>query len=115
MPLEWANLRDGAANDLMPGQTIDVAYDLFAHTQSNAGTNDNPSDEIMIWLYKNGGAAAIGNATATVSIGRASWQLYESNNNRWPVHSYVRASSSDTGATSRVGFWYPKRACAKAR
>jgi hypothetical protein len=93
------NITCGWTYRVQPGQTIDVAYDLFAHTQSNAGTNDNPSDEIMIWLYKNGGAAAIGNATATVSIGGTSWQLYEGNNNRWPVHSYVRASNSDTGAT----------------
>ena len=84
---------------VQPGQTIDVAYDIFTHTQSNPGTNDDPSDEIMIWLYKNAGAAAIGSAKATVTIGGSSWQLFEGNNNRWPVHSYVRDSNADTGAT----------------
>ena len=83
---------------VQPAQTMNVAYDLFAHSQSNPGTNDDPTDEIMIWLYRNG-AAPIGGTTATVTIGGASWELHEGNNARWPVHSYVRVSSTDTGAT----------------
>jgi hypothetical protein len=82
------------------GQTIDVAYDLFAHTLSNPGTNDDPTDEIMIWLYRSGGAAPISTGSyATVTIAGTSWQLHEKSNGRWMVHSYVRASNADTGAT----------------
>ena len=81
------------------GQTIDVAYDLFAHTLANPGTNDDPTDEIMVWLYRSGGAAPIGGTVATVSIAGASWELHEGSNGRWMVHSYVRSSNADTGAT----------------
>jgi hypothetical protein len=37
--------------------TFDVAYDLFAHTIANPGSSDNPTDEIMVWLDRSGGAA----------------------------------------------------------
>jgi hypothetical protein len=84
------------------GQTIDVAYDLFAHTLSNPGTNDDPTDEIMIWLYRSGGAAPIGGTSATVSIGGTSWELHQGSNTRWQVHSYVRTSNADTGATLNI-------------
>jgi hypothetical protein len=87
---------------VQPGQTIDVSYDMFAHTQSNPGTNDDPSDEIMIWLYRSGGAAPIGGTSATVTIGGASWELHEGSNGRWAVHSYVRTSNADTGATLNI-------------
>jgi hypothetical protein len=84
------------------GQTIDIAYDLFAHTLSNPGTNDDPTDEIMIWLYRSGGAAPIGGTSATVTIGGTSWELHTGRNNRWNVYSYVRTSNADTGATLAI-------------
>jgi hypothetical protein len=84
------------------GQTIDVAYDLFAHTQANPGTNDDPSDEIMIWLYRSGGAAPIGGTVATVNVGGTSWELHQGKNSRWNVYSYVRSSNADTGATLNI-------------
>jgi hypothetical protein len=84
---------------VQPGQTMNVAYDLFTHTSSNPGTNDDPSDEIMIWLYANAGAAPIGSVKTTVTIGGTSWQLWEGQNNRWSVHSYLRSGNASTGAT----------------
>jgi hypothetical protein len=92
----------GWTYQVKPGQTIDVSYDLFAHTLSNPGTNDDPTDEIMIWLYRSGGAAPIGGTAATVNIGGTSWELHEGQNNRWKVHSYVRSSNADTGATLTI-------------
>jgi hypothetical protein len=93
------NITCGWTYRVQPGQTIDVSYDLFAHTLSNAGTNDDPTDEIMIWLYRSGGAAPIGGTSATVDIAGTSWELHEGSNGRWQVHSYVRSSNADTGAT----------------
>jgi len=87
---------------VQPGQTIDVSYDMFVHSQANPGTNDDPSDEIMIWLSSSGGAAPIGGTSATVNIGGTSWELHEGKNSRWPVHSYVRSSNADTGATLNI-------------
>ena len=93
------NITCGWTYRVNSGQTIDVAYDLFAHTLSNPGTNDDPTDEIMIWLYRSGGAAPIGGTSATVSIAGTSWELHQGSNGRWMVHSYVRTSNADTGAT----------------
>ena len=84
---------------VQPGQTIDVSYDLFVHDMANPGTNNDPTDEIMIWLDRSGGAAPIGGTSATVSIAGTSWELHEGSNGRWMVHSYVRSSNADTGAT----------------
>jgi hypothetical protein len=81
------------------GQAIDVAYDLFAHGTANPGSNDDPTDEIMIWLYRSGGAAPIGGTIATVNIAGTSWELHQGKNNRWNVYSFVRSSNADTGAT----------------
>ncbi|MBN2576029.1 MAG: hypothetical protein JXP73_15810 [Deltaproteobacteria bacterium] len=93
------NITSGWTYRVQPGQTMNVAYDLFAHTQSNPGTNDDPSDEIMIWLYANGGAAPIGSPKATVTIGGVSWEFWQGSNNRWMVHSYLRSGNASTGAT----------------
>jgi hypothetical protein len=84
---------------VQPGQTINVSYDLFAHTQSNPTESQEPSDEIMIWLYRAGGAGPIGGTVASVNIGGSSWELHQGSNGRWQVHSYVRTSNADTGAT----------------
>jgi hypothetical protein len=56
----------------------------------------------MIWLYRSGGAAPIGGTTATVNIAGTSWELHQGQNNRWKVHSYVRSSNADTGATLAI-------------
>ncbi|HEX7597493.1 MAG TPA: hypothetical protein VF518_04710, partial [Polyangia bacterium] len=85
-----------------PGQTIDVSYDMFAHTTASPGTNDDPTDEIMIWLYRSGGAAPIGGTTATIDLGGASWEVHTGNNGRWNVVSYVRTTNADTGATLTI-------------
>ena len=93
------NITCGWTYRVQSGQTIDVSYDLFAHALSNPGTNDDPTDEIMIWLYRSGGAAPIGGTSATVTVAGTSWELHEGSNGRWMVHSYVRSSNADTGAT----------------
>jgi hypothetical protein len=93
------NITCGWTYRVQPGQTIDIAYDLFAHTLANPGTNDDPTDEIMIWLYRSGGAAPIGGTSATVTIAGTNWELHEGRNNKWNVHSYVRTANADTGAT----------------
>jgi hypothetical protein len=84
---------------VQPGKIINVSYDLFAHTQANPGSNDDPSDEIMIWLYRAGGAQPIGSTVATVSMAGISWELHQGKNGYWNVYSYVRSSNADTGAT----------------
>ncbi|MGC4089099.1 MAG: hypothetical protein QM756_14690 [Polyangiaceae bacterium] len=83
-----------------------VSYDLFAHTLSNPGTNDDPTDEIMIWLYKGGGAGPIsdGSTPVNVTLGSAAWQLYKGKNTRWNVFSYVRTQNATTSVLNLMDF-----------
>ncbi len=82
--------------------TFNVAYDLWAHDRNNPGTNDDPTDEIMIWLYRGGGAGAIGTQQATATLAGTSWELYRGNNGHWNVYSYVRAANTSS-ATLNLG------------
>lgn len=79
--------------------TMNAAYDLWLHTQSNPDGSNNPSDEIMIWPYKSGGAGPAGTYQATVNIGGGSWDLYRGwidagNGVGWNVFSFVRTSNT---------------------
>jgi len=87
-----------------PGQTIDVSYDLFAHSMANPGTNDNPTDEIMIWLYRAGGAGPIGGTQATVSLAGSSWELHRGNNGNWNVYSYVNTTNQTSATLNLMDF-----------
>jgi hypothetical protein len=82
------------------GGSADVSYDIYLHTIQMPGSNDTPTDEIMIWLYTANGAGPIsstGSPVATVTIDQASWNLYRGSTT-WNVFSYVRAQN----ATSAV-------------
>jgi hypothetical protein len=93
------NVTCGWTYRVTPGQTIDVAYDLFAHNSTNPGYADQPTDEIMIWLYKAGGAGPIGGVDSTTSIGGASWEVHKGSTGVWNVYSYVRTTNATSGAT----------------
>lgn len=46
--------------DVSGSGTMNVAYDLWLHNESNPGSSSGPSDEIMIWPYRSGGAGPAG-------------------------------------------------------
>jgi xyloglucan-specific endo-beta-1,4-glucanase len=77
--------------------TQDVAYDLWLHSISNPGSSSTPTDEVMVWLYRSGGAGPVGTRQATVSIDGTTWDLYRGNIG-WNVFSFVRTSNT-TSAT----------------
>jgi xyloglucan-specific endo-beta-1,4-glucanase len=86
----------GWAFNVQASGTFNVAYDLYAHTISNPGTNDDPTDEIMIWLYRAGGAGPIGAQQGTTTLAGTTWNLHRGSNNRWNVISFVRATNATT-------------------
>jgi xyloglucan-specific endo-beta-1,4-glucanase len=73
--------------------TMNVAYDLWLHNISNPDWPDNPTDEIMIWLYRSGGAGPLGTLQGTVTIAGTNWDLYRGNIG-WNVFSFVRQSNT---------------------
>jgi len=87
-----------------PGQTIDVSYDLFAHALANPGYADQPTEEIMIWLYKAGGAGPIGGVDSTTSIGGASWEVHKGSTGTWNVYSYVRTTNATSATLNLMDF-----------
>lgn len=77
-----------------PG-TMNVAYDLWLHTKKDVDWQDQPTDEVMIWLNKQGGAGPLGTKTGTVSLGGATWDLYQGDIG-WKVHSFVRVGNTSS-------------------
>ncbi len=83
--------------------TMNVAYDLWFHNKSNADWPDQPTDELMVWLYRSGGAGPLGTKVATVNVAGASWDLYEGDIG-WKVHSFVRTSNTTSANLNLADF-----------
>lgn len=75
--------------------TMNVAYDLWLHNIPNPDWQNNPTDEVMIWTHRTGGAGPVGTPQATVNIAGASWTLYRGNIG-WNVFSFVRNSNTSS-------------------
>jgi hypothetical protein len=84
--------------------TLDVSYDLWFHTIANPTYNSTPSDEVMVWLYRAGGAGPVGTRQSTVSIDGTSWDLYEGNIG-WNVFSFVRTSNTTSANLNLKDFY----------
>lgn len=75
-----------------PGTTA-VAYDLWAHDVAEPDWGDDPTDEIMVWLHRTGGAGPLGERIDTVTVEGTRWDLYKGRTH-WNVYSFVRASNT---------------------
>jgi hypothetical protein len=75
-----------------PGTTA-VAYDLWAHDVAEPDWGDDPTDEIMVWLHRTGGAGPLGEHIDTVTVEGARWDLYRGRTH-WNVYSFVRSSNT---------------------
>jgi glycosyl hydrolase family 12 len=90
--------------------TIDVSYDTWLHTidvsmAPNGGSNSTPSEEVMIWLYKNGaGPISQGTPVTGISLAGTTWDLYQGVT-RWPVSSYVRTGNATTAVMNMMEFY----------
>lgn len=85
------------------GNVMNVAYDLWLHDIANPDWQNNPTDEVMVWLYKSGGAGPVGTKQATVTIAGTTWDLYRGNIG-WEVYSFVRTSNTSAAALDLTGF-----------
>ena len=73
--------------------TFNIAYDLWLHTIPNP-TLDTPSDEVMLWLYKQGDIHPVGLPVATVNMDGTTWTLWEGSGSNWQVHTFVRSTNT---------------------
>ena len=85
------------------GNIMNVAYDLWLHDIANPDWQHNPTDEVMVWLYRSGGAGPVGTKQATVTIAGTTWDLYKGNIG-WNVYSFVRTSNTSSAALDLTGF-----------
>jgi len=84
--------------------TINVSYDMWVHSTSNPDSSSDPTDEVMVWLYRAGGAGPIGTQQTTVTIGGSSFDLYRGMNGATNVFSYVRTQNATTAVHDMTDF-----------
>lgn len=79
--------------------TMNVAYDLWLHNTSNPDYATEPTDEVMIWLHRGGGAGPIGGVIDPgAAVAGSAWDLHQGVVSSWNVYSYVRHDNT-TSAT----------------
>jgi hypothetical protein len=88
-----------------PGR-LNVAYDIWLAATPDPGMEDL-TDEIMIWLHRDGGATPIGTRQGRVRVDGADWELWEGPHpdRGWAVHSFVRVASTTSAALNLKNFF----------
>jgi hypothetical protein len=88
--------------------SLDVAYDLWVHTIPNPGNSglgtDQPSDEVMIWLYKAGTSPVGSPVVPAIGLGGTTWELWEGPTQSWNVHSFVRTTNTNSATLNIAEF-----------
>ena len=74
-----------------------VAYDCWFHRIERPGKDDKPTDELMIWVARFGGAGPLGQLQGRVELGGATWEIYRGQIG-WNVFSFVRTTNATTWA-----------------
>jgi hypothetical protein len=97
--------------------TMNVAYDLWLHSVPDPQwgrqgfPTDQPTDELMIWLYRAGGAGPIGQTQGPpVTIEGTSWNLHrgeilgDQGEHLWNVYSFVRTENTTSATLDLMAF-----------
>ncbi|MBC6458491.1 GH12 family glycosyl hydrolase domain-containing protein [Actinomadura sp. HBU206391] len=72
-----------------------VAYDLWLHDVAKPGADSTPTDEVLVWTYRSGGAEPLGTKVGTVSVGGDGWDLYEGEKG-WQIYTFVRTTNTSS-------------------
>ena len=70
-----------------------LAYDLWFHASAPVRGEDKPSDELMVWMGRHGGAGPLGTLREKVQIDGTTWSLYVGDIG-WKVFSFVREANA---------------------
>jgi hypothetical protein len=89
----------------VPGGT-NVTYDIWLSSNEHAD-NENPTGEVMIWLYQTGEITPIGSDMERVTIEGVTWRLWKGAHpvSGWPVYSFVREENTDSQTLDLVLFF----------
>lgn len=90
-----AKVVSGAAVKLKNSGVQNLAYDLWFHATAPVRNEDKPSDELMIWMGRFGGAGPLGTLQEKVRIDGAEWSLYVGDIG-WKVFSFVREANANS-------------------
>lgn len=94
MPVsELAQAVSSASVKVVNSGVQNLAYDLWFHAAAPVRSEDKPSDELMIWMGRYGGAGPLGELRAKVRIDGAEWSLYVGDIG-WKVFSFVREETT---------------------
>ncbi len=100
---ELGKMVSGAAVKLQNPGVQNVAYDLWFHAAAPVRSEDKPSDELMIWMERHGGAGPLGKLREKVRIDGVEWSLYVGDIG-WKVFSFVREENATSWRVDAKAF-----------
>jgi hypothetical protein len=80
-----------------------AAFDCWFHPTGNPSSTNTPTDELMVWLARYGGAGPLGTFQGNATIAGATWAVYKGNVG-WNVYSFVRATNANAWDFDLRGF-----------
>ncbi len=72
-----------------------VAYDCWFHRIADPDNKTRPTDELMVWMGRYGGAGPLGKLQERVTLGGATWDLSRGETG-WTVFSFVRVTNAES-------------------
>ena len=81
-----------------------VAYDLWLYTSSNVGIRTQPTDEIMVWLYRINKDDPIGTYQTAVTLDGIEWDLYRGQNGTTNVFSFLSRTNRTCATLNLMDF-----------
>ena len=83
-----------------------VTYDIWL-SQNPRPCGEDPTAEVMVWLYNTGDISPIGSRQTNTIIEGIGWDLWEGRHpvSDWPVYSFVRSANTKAAALDLMNFF----------
>jgi hypothetical protein len=83
-----------------------VTYDIWLSENPDPG-EENPTGEVMVWLYHTGDIRPIGSRQTDLVIDGVEWHLWEGPHpvSGWPVYSFIRTVNTETDTLDLTNFF----------
>ncbi len=90
IPTQWKYSLTENGNNVM-----NVAYDLWLSSEKYPTYEDDPTDEVMVWVHRSGSPVPIGGPQETVNLAGGRWNRWHGNAGTWKVFSFVPEQNSN--------------------